>query len=190
VSASSSRAASRAAIALILLLPFAGTSKADDFFALDEKANAAAIEAYPAALRAPPFELPDLEGGTRTNADFKGKVVLLSFWATWCAPCVVELPQIEALKAELQDQDFEVVGIAVADRPEAIRWVLGDRKAPFPILLDRDRKVLGQYRATGVPVAYLLSRDGRSLAGKSGQHRWDDPRSVALIRHLLADRGF
>ena len=190
MSASSSRAAFRAALALILLSPFAGTLKADDFFALDDKANAAAIEAYPAPLRAPPFALPDLEGRVKTNADFKGKVILLSFWATWCAPCVVELPQIENLKAELHDQEFEVVGIAVADRPEAIRRILGDRKAPFPILLDRDRKVLQQYRATGVPVAYLLGRDGRILAGKSGPHRWDDPRSLALIRHLLADRGF
>jgi peroxiredoxin len=176
-------------IALICLSSFASGLQADDFFVLDAKASAAGIEAYPAPLRAPPFELPSLEGGSRSNADFKGKVILLSFWASWCTPCVAELPQIEALRAQLQGQDFEVVGIAVADRPEAIGRLLGDRKAPFPILLDRDRKVAEQYRAVGIPVAYLLSRDGRILAGKSGPHRWDDPRTVTLIRHLLAERG-
>jgi thiol-disulfide isomerase/thioredoxin len=113
-------------------------------------------------------------------------VVLLNFWASWCVPCRVEFPSIARLHAAFADRGFTVVGIAVADTPDAITRFLGGDSAPFPILLDDDRKVAGEYRAVGVPVSYLLDRQGRIVGGRSGIHTWDSPTAGALIRYLLA----
>lgn len=185
----SSRAVfSRLAAALALWAVIQAPAVADPFFRLLELADAAGVEAYPAALKAPPFALPGLDGRPLSHDAFKGKVVLLSFWASWCAPCKAEFPAIAALQAAFAGGDFQVVGIAVADTPDAVRRFLGERPAPFPILLDADKKVAEQYRAAGVPVAYLLGRDGRILAGKSGAHHWDGAATAKLIRHLL-DKG-
>lgn len=148
-------------------------------------AKQAEIELYPVTLRAPPLRLPTLEGGTLGNGDLKGKIALLSFWASWCATCKAEFSSLERLQAMFERDEFQVVAIAVLDAPDTIKRFLGTRPPRFPILLDADRKVADQYRAAGVPVAYLLDRDGRIVAGKSGEHRWDDPASVALVRCLL-----
>lgn len=184
MNASFSKAACRAGLVLALMVSASGAVAGDARF--NELAAAAGVEAYPAPLRAPSFRLPTLDGGTAASAEFKGRIVLLSFWASWCPPCKTEFPEIERLKAAFAGTDFEVLGIAVADSPDRIAHFLGSRPAPFPILLDSDRKVAGQYRAIGVPVAYILDRDGRILAGKSGPHHWDGAATIALIRHLLA----
>jgi peroxiredoxin len=162
---------------------------AADPFRVQEMADAAGIEPYPFGLKAPPFRLPRLDGGRLESADLRGKVVLLSFWASWCAPCRAEFPAIERLQAAFPAGDFAVVGIAVADAPEAIRRFLGERPPPFAILLDADKKVAEAYQAGGIPVAYLLGRDGRIVAGKTGPHRWDDPATLAFIRHLIGTGG-
>ncbi|MFA6021082.1 MAG: TlpA disulfide reductase family protein [Rhodospirillales bacterium] len=152
---------------------------------LDDLAAAAGIEAYPAPLRAPPFRLSGLNGETASNASFKGRVVLLSFWATWCPPCKAEFPSIERLQASFPASDFQVVAVAVSDSAESITRFLGNRPAPFPILLDADRKVTNDYRAAGIPVAYLLDRQGRLVAVKSGILTWDAPSVRALVEHLV-----
>ncbi|MBI4967022.1 MAG: redoxin domain-containing protein [Rhodospirillales bacterium] len=102
-------------------------------------AVAAGLDPYPAPLRAPAFRLPDLNGTTQTNDDFKGRVIVLSFWASWCPPCKTEFPSLE-------------------------------------------------FKAAGVPVAYLLNREGRLVAGKSGAHDWDAQAVRALVRRLIEGR--
>lgn len=184
---SSSRVVSSAVVALALL---AGCpASAEPVPSLPELAAAAGLDAYPAPLRAPPFRLAALDGKTATDGDFRGRVVLLSFWASWCPPCKVEFPTIETLQAAFPRESFLVVAIAVGDTPEGIARFLGDRPAPFPILLDPDRKTAGEYRAAGVPVAYILNREGRLVAGKSGAHDWDAPAVRTLIRNLVEQRG-
>ena len=156
---------------------------------LRQLARQAAIELYPVPMRAPSFRLPRLDGESVSNGDLRGKVVLLSFWASWCASCKAEFPALERLQSMFDREDFQVVGIAVSDTPDSIGRFLAMRPPPFPILLDADKKVAAQYRAAGVPVAYLLDRDGRIIAGKGGDHRWDDAPTVAMVRHLLGKGG-
>jgi len=155
-------------------------------FEFHDLSVAAGVAPYPVPLKAPPFRLRTLDGGTVSNDDLKGKVVLLNFWASWCAPCRVEFPALARLHAAFAGRGFTVVGIAVADTPEAITRFLGGEPAPFPILLDADRKVAGEYRAAGVPVSYLLDRQGRMIGGRSGLHAWDGAAARALVRYLLA----
>ena len=188
---SSSRVACSLGALLFACAGFLAAAKAADErdARLQQLARQASIEPYPVAMRAPPFRLARLQGDAASNADFKGKIVLLSFWASWCASCKADFPALERLQSMFDREDFEVVGIAVFDTPGSIRRFLGLRAPPFPILLDTDKKVAEQYRAAGVPVAYLLDRDGRIVAGKSGEHRWDDAPTIAVVRHLLAKSG-
>jgi peroxiredoxin len=167
----------------VLVAPKVG---AEPSTALLDLAKNARIELYPLSLRAPLFRLPRLDGNSYSNSDFQGRVVLLTFWASWCATCKAEFPSLERLQAAFGSDEFQIVGIAVSDTPNSIKRFLGMRSAPFPILLDTDKKIAEQYRAAGVPVSYLLDRDGRIVAAKSGEHHWDEPATVAVVRYLLS----
>jgi thiol-disulfide isomerase/thioredoxin len=177
----------RATCALIaVLLPAAATGQV--VVPRAESARAAGMEAYPIPLRAPAFRLPGLDGGLRGKDDYRGKVVLLNFWASWCAPCRQEFPSLERLQHALGGGDFTVLAVAVADSESEVRRFLGGAVPPFDVLLDGDQNVARGYRAAGVPVTYLLDRDGRMLAGKSGPHDWDSPEVRGLIRHVVGIR--
>lgn len=148
-------------------------------------ARAAGMDAYAVALKAPPFRLAALHGGARGNRDYTGRVVLLNFWASWCPPCREEFPSLERLQQSLGGADFTVLAVAVADSEPGIRGFLGGRPPPFDVLLDDDRKTATAYRAAGVPVTYLLDREGRILAGKAGAQHWDSADMQRLIRQAI-----
>jgi peroxiredoxin len=182
-----SKAVCRVAAFLLILLVVltAPKASAEDNSYFLELAKVANIEIYPLALRAPPFRLPAVGGDAFSNNDLKGRIVLLTFWASWCATCKAEFPSLERLQAMFDREEFQVVGIAVSDTPNSVMRFLGGRSPPFPILLDTDKKIAEQYRAAGVPVSYLLDREGRIIAAKSGEHHWDDPETIAMVRYLL-----
>lgn len=150
-----------------------------------ELARAAGMEAYAVPLKSPSFELRDLAGELRAKRDYKGRVVLLKFWASWCPSCREEFPSLERLQQRLGGRDFTVLAIAVADGEAAVRRFLGGRRPAFDVLLDDDHKTAGDYRAAGVPVTYLLDRQGRLLAGKTGPGDWDGQEMHELIRAAI-----
>ncbi len=141
--------------------------------------------AYPVPLKAPTLKLPDLAGGERRAEQYRGKVVLLNFWASWCPPCREEFPSLERLQRALGGKDFTVLAVAVADSEAGIAGMLAGRQPPFDILLDDDKRAAQAWRAAGVPVTYLLDRQGRMLAGKTGPQLWDSPQMQALIRQAM-----
>ncbi len=146
---------------------------------------AAGMKAYPAPLKGPAFHLPDRAGEMRAKADYRGRVVLLNFWGSWCPPCREEFPSLERLQRAVDDEGFTVLAVTVADKAAAVERFLGGREAPFDILIDTTRRTAEAYRAAGVPVTYLLDRQGRMVAGKAGPQAWDDPAVVRLIREML-----
>ena len=148
-------------------------------------ATAAGMHAYPVPLKAPAFQLPDLEGAIRAKAGYRGRVVLLNFWASWCPPCREEFPSLERLQKRMGAKGFTVVAVTVSDDPQGVSRFLGGRTVPFDVLIDTTDRTASAYRANGVPVTYLLDRQGRMIAGKSGPHVWDDPAVVELIRAAL-----
>lgn len=150
-----------------------------------DAARAAGMDAYVVALKAPPYRLAALHGGERDNRDYRGRVVLLNFWASWCPPCREEFPSLERLQRSLGGADFTVLAVAVADSEPGIRRFLGGKPPPFDVLLDDDRKTASAYRAAGVPVTYLLDREGRILAGKAGPQLWDSAQMQQLIRQAI-----
>ncbi len=150
-------------------------------------ARRAGMEAYPLPLKAPSLRLPDLAGEPRSADEFKGRVVLLNFWASWCAPCREEFPSLERLQLALGGRDFTVLAVSVADSAAGVARFLGGRRPPFEILMDDDQRVAQAWRAAGVPVTYLLDRRGRILAGRTGPQYWDSAEMRELIRHAMAD---
>lgn len=153
--------------------------------ALVELARQAGMEAYPVPLKAPPFRLPALGGEARTQADYRGRVVLLNFWASWCPPCREEFPSLLRLQKNMADASFTVLAVAVRDGDEAVADFLAGGRPPFDVLLDRDGAVAAAWHAAGVPVTYLLDRQGRMLAGKVGSLQWDSAAMRRLIRHVV-----
>lgn len=174
----------RAEAGLALLLGVFGLAGAGEA-SFAELARAAGMEAYAVPLKAPNFELRGLTGETRAKRDYRGRVVLLNFWASWCPPCREEFPSLERLQQALGGRDFSVLAIAVTDGETAVGRFLDGRRPAFDVLLDDDRKIAADYRAAGVPVTYLLDRQGRMLAGKTGPRDWDAAEMQVLIRAAI-----
>lgn len=150
-----------------------------------ELVRTAGMEAYPVPLKAAAFELPALTGEARAKAHYRGKVVLLNFWASWCPPCREEFPSLERLQQALGGKDFTVLAVSVRDSEDGIARFLGGHAPPFDVLLDAEGKTAQNYRAMGVPVTYLLDREGRMLAGKTGPQAWDSAEMQRLIRATI-----
>lgn len=148
---------------------------------------------------APSFSLKDLSGNTVSLESFKGKVVLLNFWATWCAPCVVEMPSLAHLHDKLKDRGFSVVSIAMQDNPESVKEFVDKSKFPFPVLLDESGEVGSLYKTTGLPESFLLSKEGKILmftdprtdepiAKIRGEREWDSPEAIASILRAMESK--
>jgi peroxiredoxin len=113
------------------------------------------------------FTVKDMHGADVRIADFKGKVILLNYWATWCGPCKVEIPDLVALYDQYKDQGFVILGVSQDDDPETLRSFASSYKMKYPILVGRDQPELldAQGPLWGLPTTYLIGRDG-SICGK------------------------
>lgn len=110
--------------------------------------------------RAPNFSLETLEGNKVSLSDYQGQVVLLNFWATWCAPCRAEIPAIEAVLQTRQGEPFAVLGVNYQESRERVRPFAEELSMTYPILLDETGRVMQTYRAPGLPMSILLDEQG------------------------------
>ena len=139
-------------------------------------------------LKAPSFTLNRLGGGKASLADFTGKVVLLNFWATWCAPCRKEMPAMQRLWEGYRKQGLVIVAVA-ADRGDAehVASFVDKLGLTYPILLDPTGTVRNRYEVVGLPMSYLIGRDGKISGRVIGTTKWDSPQAFALVEHLLQE---
>ncbi len=131
-----------------------------------------------------PFELPTLDGGTVSPADFTGRVLIINFWATWCAPCIREIPLLVETRARLGADKVEVIGVAMDD-PDAVRKFLAERDVPYPIALAKmsDAALMHAYgnERNALPFTVILDAQGRLAARKLGEyHAPELERDLAL----------
>ncbi len=144
------------------------------------------------AIHAEPRKLPEIrfvnaEGRTLTLADFRGKVVLLNIWATWCGPCRREMPTLDRLQARLGGPVFEVVALSI-DRAgiDAVKPFYEELKLKnLAIYIDRSAKVTRQLTVVGIPTTLLIDAEGREIGRLAGPAEWDAPDFVAFIRSRL-----
>jgi peroxiredoxin len=148
---------------------------------------AMAIDTSPAVGNyAPPFELKDLSGKTIRLSDYKGKLILLNFWSTQCAPCRTELPSLSRLAAVFRNADVAVltVSIDVSDKP--VRDFIEANKIVLTVLRDGDKEVFfDHYAGPMLPVSYLIDRRGIIVEIVAGPRAWDSPDTQAMILKLL-----
>ncbi len=135
-----------------------------------------------------PFSLPDLSGKIIHLSDFKGKVVLLNFFATWCIPCRAEMPSLEEAFQTNKDKGFVVLAIAAdVQGKEVVAPFVQEYGLTFPVVLDPENKVLGQYSVRGIPVSYLLDRQGNIAGMQPGEADWSSEKAQILIERLLQE---
>ncbi|MGH7607814.1 MAG: TlpA disulfide reductase family protein, partial [Gemmatimonadales bacterium] len=132
---------------------------------------------------APDFHATDLRAGRPvTLADYRGKVVLLNVWATWCTPCVVEMPSLERLQRQFARTDFHVVAVSIdQDAPEKVMQFVNDLGLTFDILHDPAGAIQGIYQTAGVPESFLIDRGGVIVKKVIGAAEWDGPVNATLI---------
>ena len=140
--------------------------------------------------RAPQFTATDLASGRVTTlADYRGTVVLLNVWATWCQPCRVEMPSLERLSRRLGGADFRVVAVSVDEQgPAVVARFAQDLGLSFEILHDRSGAIQRLYQTTGVPESFVIDRDGVIIKKVIGPAEWDGPVNETLIRRLIDAR--
>ena len=137
--------------------------------------------------RAPGFSLERLDGGRASLAEHRDKLVVLNFWATWCTPCTVEMPTLEALWRAYRERGLVVLGVSV-DRG-APRGLLEPYVAnlglTFPILLDPDLRTAQAWRVTGLPATFIVRPGGEAAGMAGGAREWDSAPMRALLEPLL-----
>lgn len=139
---------------------------------------------------ATPVRLMDMDGKVHDLAGYKGKVVLVNFWATWCPPCRREMPSLERLQQKLGTKGFVVLAVNVGETEDVIFPFLGMLETPptFPILLDLDSKTLKQWPIKGLPTTFLIDRSGRVSHRAIGGREFDHPDVVKTIEALIIER--
>ena len=133
----------------------------------------------------PPLELDDLKGARHRLADYRGKVVLINFWATWCVPCREVMPSIERLRASLENRPFAVLAVNLAEPESRIARFLEAVPLGFPILLDRDAKAARAWQAKMLPATYIVGPDGAIRYRHLGELDWSKPEVRESIIRLM-----
>lgn len=131
------------------------------------------------------FSLPDLKEKTHALSDYQGKVVLVNFWASWCTPCLLEMPGMQRLENTLSDKDFVILTLNTTDSVRRIQETLKRLKLSFTVLLDHDGKTFDQWQARVLPTSYLLDKNGRVHYRVDGPMEWDDEYVLLKINQLI-----
>jgi peroxiredoxin len=131
------------------------------------------------------FTLEDLEGSPVSIKDFRGKLVFLNFWATWCGFCRKEMPSIERLWQKFKEEDFVILAVDVEEGGDWVRPFVEENGYTFPILLDPTGEVAETYRIPQLPTTYLIDPEGMIFAGIGQERDWATKDVFELIEHLL-----
>ena len=138
--------------------------------------------------QAPSFSAPRLDAAGSLSLDaYRGKVVLLDFWASWCAPCLVSLPLYEQLRKELPSGDFQVIAVNLDREPEKALRFLKERGVGFPSVSDPDGRIPESFGLQTMPTSYLIDRSGRVRHVHEGFRRGDIEGVRARVQALLAE---
>jgi len=133
----------------------------------------------------PALELEDVDGKVHRLADYRGKVVLLNFWATWCGPCREEMPSMQSLGDSLQGRPFAVLAVNVGEGARVARD-FGEKMAlRFPILLDRDMKTTRAWSARVLPASFVIGPDGKVAYRYLGAIDWNAPQVKTALERLI-----
>jgi thiol-disulfide isomerase/thioredoxin len=134
------------------------------------------------------FSLPDVKNQMHSSSDFKGKVILLNFWASWCPPCIQEMPELEHLKQQMADQPFEVIAINVGEKRYKVRKFLKLIKFDLPVLLDTKKDLFNDWDLKSLPTSFLIDANGHIRYKVRGNPGWENENTLATIQQLISEQ--
>jgi cytochrome c biogenesis protein CcmG/thiol:disulfide interchange protein DsbE len=165
---------------LILFCPVYSANGDDDLF------SKLKIQPMKDGKKAPEFSLDGLSGRKGELKNFRGKIIFLSFWATWCGPCKEELPSIEALHRYFKGKDFVVLTVAVdIEGVSPVEKFLARHGYTFHVLTDPKGETLDLYRVEKIPMAFLIDKKGRIVGKAMGPRDWKSPEALSLFTRLI-----
>lgn len=135
------------------------------------------------------FKLQDMDEQTISLSDYKGKVILLNFWATWCPPCIREMPSMERLHQQVDAEGFKVIAINQMEDADQVFAFTGQLEIDptFEILFDTTSSVSRDYAVRGLPTTYLIDKEGRIRYRAVGGREFDHPEVIKTIEQLMAE---
>lgn len=131
-----------------------------------------------------PFDLMNIDGKRIVRTNFKGKVTIVNFWATWCPPCVEEIPMLNRLKNEMSGDRFELLSINFGQDKSLIQEFLKEVKVEFPVLLDEEGKIAGQWNTIVLPSTFVIGPDGEFAYAVNAAIEWDSPDVIKMMKKL------
>jgi peroxiredoxin len=138
----------------------------------------------PERHQAPDFKLIDTQGKAHTLSDYRGKVVIVNFWATWCEPCRKEMPSLQRAWERLRAKDVVVLAVNWGEAAPTVEQFLKDAQVDFPVLLSVDDDMIARWSVKGLPTTFVIDPQGRLAYQVAGDLEWDDPRILDTVLAL------
>ncbi len=145
------------------------------------------LKKYRGDIDAKPFSLLDTGNKRIDMKDFIGNVTVVNFWATWCPPCVEEIPSLNRLMDSIDHPKFKLISINYVESPETINAFMDTVKVNFPVLLDQDGSVSSAWKVIVFPSTYVIGMDGKIKYGVNAAIQWDNPKTIQTLKQLLGD---
>lgn len=145
------------------------------------------LQPYHGITQPQAFSLQDINGKTYTRDHFKGKVTVINFWASWCPPCVEEIPSLNRLRNKMQGKNFELISINYAESKEHIKAFMNKVAVDFPVLIDPQGKLAGQWQVVAFPSTFVIGPDGKIHFGVNAAILWDTPEVITTLNKLLPE---
>jgi peroxiredoxin len=136
---------------------------------------------------APQFDLKTPDGSRVRLSDFRGKPLIVNFWATWCPPCRAEMPSFQRAWEQLEAEGIGVIAINVGEDAETIGQFTDESPVTFPLPMDEKSQTIQAWPVSGVPTTFVVDAKGRLAYVATGEREWDDPALLELVRALARD---
>lgn len=131
------------------------------------------------------LKVTDLEGNIVNMQDYRGMVIFLNFWATWCMPCVAELPSIEKLYLQFKDEDIKFLLIS-GEAPGKVKNYKNRKKYTLPFLIENENSIIPKmYESPSIPTTFIINKQGQIIKASTGAEDWDDKDFIEVLRHLV-----
>ena len=157
------------------------------FVSLSTYANDQILTPVSPRTMAPAFSLFDIDGKKHHLKNYRGKVVIINFWATWCPPCRLEIPSMQRAWKKLKNKNVAMLAINIGENDDTIFTFSAEYEMDFPILMDKDSRVIRSWPVSALPTTYVVDRKGRLAYRAIGDRQWDNKELIKLILNLTKE---
>lgn len=133
---------------------------------------------------APDFQLSDVDGNIHRLSDYRGRVVIVNFWATWCPPCRAEMPSMQRAWEKLQQEEIMMLAVNVGEDEDTIFQFTANYPVEFPLLMDLDSKIIEEWPVRGLPTTFVVDPQGRLAYRAIGGREWDKTELLEQVKAL------